>query len=186
MAIILIAHDPDWIRQADALIEHLSGLLAPNVERLDHVGSTSVPALAAKPKLHIDLIVREGVPLEQLRDQLLALGYTDHGYRFLDTEIQMTRPTAGLIPPLAAQPALSAIRSHRLCICSNTCEAPRARRRFRDALRHSGDLARQYEQLKRRLAKDAERSGDTDHYTTGKTAFIQAVLSGRLHGRQPA
>lgn len=184
MPLILIDHDPDWIRQADILIAHLSDLLAPKVHRLDHVGSTAVPALAAKPKLHIDIIARNDVPLEEIRDRLLPFGYTDHGYRFSNDEIQMTRPTAGLAGRPAAQSLPSYFRSHRLCICSATCEAPLARRRFRDALKQSADLATQYQQLKRRLAEEAGRLDDWDHYNSGKTAFIRATLAGVGRGSQ--
>lgn len=186
MGITLVAHDPDWTLQADKLMDHLRQLFASNIQRVDHVGSTAVPLLAAKPKLHIDVIAQDGVLLEQLRDALLPFGYADHGYRFSNNEIQMTRPTASLTQQAPATLTTTSIRSHRICICSADCEAPRARRRFRDALRHSRDLARQYEQLKRRLAEDAEFHGDLDHYTAGKSAFVQAVLSGSRQGLRPA
>lgn len=176
MTLILIAHDPGWIRQADELIDTLSELLAPDVLRLDHVGSTAVPALAAKPKLHIDIVAKTGIPLERLRARLQPFGYADHGYRFTDDEIQMTRPTAGLTGgPSARSP--SAIRSHRLCLCTAAAKAAPRRRRFRDALLASPDLARQYQELKLRLAEEAGVPPDWDHYASGKTAFIEAVLA---------
>ncbi|MFP3670716.1 GrpB family protein, partial [Priestia sp. SIMBA_032] len=56
MAIILIDHDPSWIETADRLIAQLREQLGPLVQRLDHVGSTAVPGLSAKPKLHIDIV----------------------------------------------------------------------------------------------------------------------------------
>lgn len=179
MAIILIDHDPGWIETADRLIAQLRDLLDPLVQRLDHVGSTAVPGLAAKPKLHIDIVARDGVPPDRIRERLLPFGYTDHGYRFHDDEIQLTQHYAsltGLAPAQSPSQSPSAIRSHRLCLCGATCEAPADRRRFRDALLHSAELAHRYEQLKRRLAEEAGGHPDWDHYISGKSAFIRAAL----------
>jgi len=175
--ITLDAHDPDWIRQAERLITHLSGLLGSAVLRLDHVGSTAIPGLISKPTLHIDIVVRESVPLCRVRDRLLSFAYADQGHRFRTDEIQMTRPTGGLTGPGLIQP-LPATCSHRLCLCTSASPAPTARRDFRDALRASPDLVRQYAQLKRRLAEEAGDPPDWNHYNFGKTPFVQTVLAG--------
>lgn len=92
MSIPLLPHNPDWFRQADLLIDDLGQLLGARALRLDHVGSTAVPGLNAKPKLHIDVTLVPGFSPAALSNDLLLYGYHDLGARFREDEVQMTRP----------------------------------------------------------------------------------------------
>jgi GrpB-like predicted nucleotidyltransferase (UPF0157 family) len=172
----LVDHDPGWSGVAESLMSDLAREFGHFLARIDHVGSTAVPGLAAKPKLHIDVILQKGTRPEVLRDRLLTFGYTDHGYRFRRDEIQMTRATAR--PSTPAIDALSGgTLSHRLCLCRPDCRAAADRRRFRDALRRDVALAAEYGRLKHRLAAAHGDPSDWESYNAGKSAFIGAVLS---------
>jgi GrpB-like predicted nucleotidyltransferase (UPF0157 family) len=56
-AIRIVEHDPDWAAQAQDELRRLSEALGSVAIRLEHVGSTAVPGLAAKPVLDLQLSV---------------------------------------------------------------------------------------------------------------------------------
>ncbi len=140
MSIPLLSHNPDWFRQADLLIDDLGHLLGARALRLDHVGSTAVPGLIAKPKLHIDVTLAPGFSPAALSNDLLLYGYHDLGARFREDEVQMTRP-AGPAHRSKERENHELIIAHRLCLCAYDCPSPDQRRQFRDALRGDASLA---------------------------------------------
>jgi GrpB-like predicted nucleotidyltransferase (UPF0157 family) len=155
----------------------LRHLLGTRAERLDHVGSTAVPGLIAKPKLHIDISLASGVSPDALTNELLHLGYHNLGACFREDEVQMTRPAG----PRFHQPGRNnqeGIIAHRLCLCAFGCPTPELRRKFRDALRGNESLAMRYAALKQDLSRKAGRDANWELYTSGKTGFIEDVLSG--------
>lgn len=177
MSIPLLPHNPDWFRQADLLIDDLGHLLGARALRLDHVGSTAVPGLIAKPKLHIDVTLAPGFSPAALSNDLLLYGYHDLGARFREDEVQMTRP-AGPGPRTKKRENQELIIAHRLCLCASDCPSPAQRRQFRDALRGDASLAGRYAALKRDLTLKAGSTPDWETYNSGKTSFIEGVLSG--------
>lgn len=176
MGISLQPHDPDWIRQADLLMNDLRHLLGTRAESLEHVGSTAVPGLIAKPKLHIDISLAPGVSPDALSSEFSLLGYHNLGTRFREDEVQMTRP-AGPRLHQAGRNHPEVIIAHRLCLCAFGCPSPELRRKFRDALRGNESLAMRYAALKQDLSRKAGRDADWELYTSGKTEFIEDVLS---------
>ncbi|MHA7775085.1 GrpB family protein [Roseibium sp. M-1] len=169
-------HDPDWHIQAEILITDLKTLFGPFAERIDHVGSTAIPGIAAKPKLHLDILLRRGISIEEGRGRLDGLGYFDHGPRLWDDEIQLTRPVGSPLGPCGAN-GVPTVMPHRLCLCLAGCAAPLDRRRFRDALLRDRTLAQSYEQLKLQLASQNAPAENWQEYTAGKSTFIAAVLA---------
>jgi GrpB-like predicted nucleotidyltransferase (UPF0157 family) len=73
--------DPDWLRQYRVLAARIRDALGWRVLQLEHVGSTSVPGLAAKPVIDIDLTVADP---EHEQDYIPALGKT--GFRLVIRE----------------------------------------------------------------------------------------------------
>lgn len=188
MAILLTAHDPEWRRQAAFLIRDLIALFGPLAERIDHVGSTAIPGIVAKPKLHLDVSLAGDTFPETAKARLDGLDYTDHGHRFRSDEVQLTRPTGPWFA-IYYDSRPQAAMAHRLSLCSPGCPAAIERRRFRDALRQDAELARAYEELKCQLATNSIGTKGWDDYAQGKSAFIAAVLAGRqwtpAEGRTP-
>ncbi|MEM9633599.1 MAG: GrpB family protein [Pseudomonadota bacterium] len=178
MTIELVAHDPSWNDQADLLIEDLRFLLGGAVTRLDHVGSTSIPDLKTKPKLHIDVVLRPGTSPEPLSTDLEEYGYANLGYLHRAKEIQLTRSRGCRFGPNGSGPGTT-VMAHRLCICQSDCVAPVERRRFRDALRNDAALVREYENLKQDLVERFGLLPDWESYNRGKTNFIKAVVEDR-------
>ncbi|MEQ8779499.1 MAG: GrpB family protein [Roseibium album] len=176
MAIKLFSHDPDWIKQAELLIFDLSRLLGDKASRIDHVGSTAVPGLSAKPKLHIDITLCPDIEPVSLCPPFYLFGYANPGIVRREGEIQLTRPAGRrMFPyPPSGRPTLMA---HRLCLCRSGHTASRHRRNFRDALRSDPVTAANYQQLKQELVARFGPAEDWERYNSGKTSFITNVLS---------
>lgn len=176
MPIKLFSHDSHWMVQAEGLIEDLSSVLGTMADRFDHVGSTAVPGLDAKRKLHIDVTLTEGISPEIARGKLLRLGYADLGYLYRGDELHLTRPEGNRFSARFSKET-GTVMAHRVCLCRAECTASEERRRFRDALRQDRELARQYQRLKRQLALDFGETPDWDKYNSGKAAFITGGLA---------
>src|SRR5215471_6265984 len=77
--VIVVDYDPQWPRTFEALRDRALGALDGIACRIEHVGSTSVPGLAAKPIVDMDVIVAPSEPLEGVIARLGAIGYVHVG-----------------------------------------------------------------------------------------------------------
>jgi GrpB-like predicted nucleotidyltransferase (UPF0157 family) len=156
----IVAYDRSWPtlfrQEADVLRQALAAWLVGPIE---HIGSTAVPGLAAKPVIDIMAAVqtldasRPAIPAASL------LGYCYYPYR-PDAEHWFCKPSP-------------AFRTHHLHLVP--IDAPQWRRAtaFRDYLRAHPDVAAEYEALKRRLAD--EHRLDREVYTQAKHPFITRI-----------
>jgi 16S rRNA processing protein RimM len=161
--VVLVDHDPEWADVAAAEMTRLSRALGQQAVRIDHVGSTAVRGLAAKPIVDLQLSVPSLVPLEPLRKAMAKLGYVhvpdaDWDERYPFFALPRSRP-----------------RTFHLHACVHGSAEERDHVAFRDRLRADPALASEYEALKRALA--AERATDRSSYVDGKDAFVARVLS---------
>lgn len=136
----LLPHDPAW--KDDFLLEknRVSGILHDPSVRIEHVGSTSIPAIHAKPILDLAILCGER-GLEPVIGALLELGY-DYRGRFDDESGHYY--------------AVLDMNNVRLCQAHIFTEANadwHSKLRFRDMLRRSPGLAREYNEYKLGLAK---------------------------------
>jgi GrpB-like predicted nucleotidyltransferase (UPF0157 family) len=69
---IVVDYDPGWSARGSALCGDLRSLLAPLALHVDHIGSTSVPGMAAKPVFDLQVSVRDLAEAEQRFDDPLA------------------------------------------------------------------------------------------------------------------
>lgn len=73
--IAVVDHDPAWAAQYEALAVAIRGALGKGVLALQHIGSTSVPGLVAKPVIDIDLVVADPRDEDAYRPALAEAGY---------------------------------------------------------------------------------------------------------------
>ena len=71
----LAAYDPEWPRLYEREAERIGAALGPKMFRIEHVGSTSVPGLAAKPLIDIVLVVADTTDEDAYVPPLEAAGY---------------------------------------------------------------------------------------------------------------
>jgi GrpB-like predicted nucleotidyltransferase (UPF0157 family) len=166
----IVEYDPAW----PAMFAAERALLHPVLEpwlagEIHHVGSTSVPGLAAKPVVDILAEVRS---LEESRgsiEPLAALSYLWAPY--LEDEMNWF-----------CKPSVEH-RTHHLHLVVPGSRAWREELAFRDVLRDEPDTAARYADLKRRLARTHEH--DREGYTLAKTEFVEAVLARVLPAAGP-
>jgi len=159
MPIVVVDYDPVWPTLFEGLRSKVLAVAPDVVLAVEHVGSTSVPGLAAKPVIDLDVVVRDGDIAEGIT-RLASLGYRHRG------DLGIAEREAFEAP--VATPA------HNLYLCPASSPALANHLAVRDYLRASVEAARAYGELKRRLA--AEHAYDIDRYIEGKTSFLVGVL----------
>jgi GrpB-like predicted nucleotidyltransferase (UPF0157 family) len=161
---VLVPYDPDWARRFATERALLERVLAPWLDvGIEHVGSTAIPGVSAKPIVDMVAGVRDLDEARAAYGPLEAVGYVDEPHR----------------PEIAhhfAKPALElAARRFNLHLTEPSSSLWRERLAFRDALRADPSLAAEYEALKLRLAR---RHADVRAYTDEKRGFVRRVLVG--------
>lgn len=153
-------YDPAWPHIFEELRDRLAAAMGPTALRIDHVGSTAVPGLAAKPVVDVQVSVpdveAEAAYRDAIERQGLALRYREVGHRYF-------RPPPGLP------------RTWQVHVCSAGSHWERVHLLFRDYLRAHRDRADAYARLKRRLAR--VHPDDRIAYTDAKSAFIEETLT---------
>jgi GrpB-like predicted nucleotidyltransferase (UPF0157 family) len=148
------AEEAEWIRQ----------VFGASLVALEHIGSTSVPGLAAKPVIDIQAVV-QSVAGAQSAAPALALQGWQQGVFALDPERRL------YFRKYNAQ----RIRTGQLHIYESTHPAAAAHLLFRNYLRAHPEEAALYASLKRELAQQFPT--DRLAYNDAKTAYIEAVVA---------
>ncbi|HEY5749438.1 MAG TPA: GrpB family protein [Chryseolinea sp.] len=157
--IILEKHDPRWIKIFETEREILLGALSGVV--VHHVGSTAVKDLAAKPIIDICIEASRFPPLEDQLKTLRDLGYENRGEAGVPGRIWFVK----------GQP-----RKFNLHYCAVGSPVAERQLAFRDALRKSEKLRREYEALK--IANALNQDIDSAEYAGSKTGLIESVIAG--------
>jgi GrpB-like predicted nucleotidyltransferase (UPF0157 family) len=162
--VVIVEYDPRWsnmfAEEAAQITEVLSKDLVVGIE---HIGSTAVTGLAAKPIIDLLLSVHSLVEAKQVAiSPLEQLGYA---YWFDNPDSQRMFFVKGLPP--------NSPRTHHIHIIESD-SILQERLLFRDYLRAHPDEASRYAQLKRHLAQ--QFSTDREAYTNGKTAYVQSIV----------
>lgn len=169
----IASSDPRWAEAFATEAACIRAALPAHGEfALEHIGSTAVPGLDAKPVIDLLLIAPEVARWPQLVAPLQALGYVLWG----------DNPRRDRMFFVKGMPPFGTGRTHHLHV---RVPADALREcRFRDWLRtHTGDALR-YAALKHALA--AAHPNDREAYTEGKTAFIESVLQrAEAHAGRP-
>lgn len=158
--IVIEDYDPRWPQRFETLKTRIGAALGPLAAAIEHVGSTAVSGLAAKPIIDIDVLLRSEGDLPLAIERLHTLGYEHQGDLGIAGREAFRAPAANV--------------SHHLYVCPPGSQAYVEHLAFRDHLRTHPEDARTYELLKRSLAN--RHGDDRDGYTHAKSEFIAAVL----------
>jgi GrpB-like predicted nucleotidyltransferase (UPF0157 family) len=162
----LVAHQPGWGAAFTNEKEQLARILKPPALMIEHVGSTAVRGLAAKPILDIAVAVSSLEDTHAWPDLLRGLDYTFFGDREgWGEHFYAKGPDQNRTIYLHVVPIGNSRWSDYLV--------------FRDALRARTELRQEYENLKQRLL--AQHGDDRPAYTDAKAALIRRVLDERKH-----
>lgn len=160
--IVLADYDPAWPRLFEREAARIRGALGDGVVTIDHVGSTSVPALAAKPRIDILLVVPDSADEPAYAPALERAGYV---LRIREPDWYEHRVFKGPDTDL------------NLHVFSPGCPEIDRMTGFRDWLRAHGDDRLLYERTKRELA--ARTWTYTQDYADAKAAVVEAILTRR-------
>jgi GrpB-like predicted nucleotidyltransferase (UPF0157 family) len=159
-AVRIVEYDPAWPGMAAAEIARIAAAMGEAAVRIDHVGSTAVPGLAAKPIVDLQLAVVDVDARSLYVGPLEGLGYL-----FAPDPASPDFHFFGLP---AARP-----RTHHLHVCAAGSEDERRHLAVRDYLRAHSDEVAAYAELKRGLV--ARAPGDRLAYIEGKEEYVAAL-----------
>ena len=140
----------------------LRGVLGDHALRIEHIGSTSIPGMPAKPVIDIMVAVASLTEATKLIPLLKALGYQ---YRTPDTVPERM---------FFAKECAPEVRTHHLNLVQQASGFWRNQIAFRDYLRTHSQTAIEYADLKKHLAETYAQTHRLDR--DGKTAFVASVL----------
>jgi GrpB-like predicted nucleotidyltransferase (UPF0157 family) len=171
---LLVVHDPAWAGEFAALSEVYHAALGDLVLRLEHVGSTAVPGLIAKPILDVDLVIADATTFAATTAALGALGYSHRGdqgiagrevFKRADEHTPFTQPPRRWL-------------AHHLYVCYADSRELHRHLAFRDALRRSPPLCDRYAAMKHEVARQS--GGDQKRYALLKETACRDLVESAL------
>ena len=163
-AVIRVIHiadpDPGWPARFAGLAAPLRAALGAVALRIDHIGSTAVPGLAAKPVIDLQISVAALDPLDPFRDPLTGLGYVHRADNPERTKRYFREP-----------PGTARTHVHVRRAGSFSEQFPLL---FRDYLRRHPAAAGEYAAAKRRLAARFPHDGRA--YTDAKADVVWSIM----------
>jgi GrpB-like predicted nucleotidyltransferase (UPF0157 family) len=158
--VIVRDYDSRWPAEYERERAILTEMLGAAVDQIEHVGSTAVPGLAAKPLVDIALGFVDRSLLDEARTRLQAAGYDDRG-------------DLGDMGGVVLAKARESDRTHILHLVLSQSDQWRRFVVFRNSLRSDPLLREKYATLKKQLARDFPE--DRDAYLAGKVAFVETA-----------
>jgi GrpB-like predicted nucleotidyltransferase (UPF0157 family) len=164
--IVISQYDSSWPALFEEEAYRLRAVLGSTALRIEHVGSTAVPGLAAKPVIDIQVSVASLAPHGRYVDVMSSLGYRHVALGDFD-----------LVYPFFHKP-VEWPGTHHVHLCEVGSEQEWRHLAFRDYLRAHPDVAAQYELLKRDLARrhNASTPRSMERYSLAKSEFVADVL----------
>lgn len=159
-ATIVEEYDARWPQEFEKLRAQIAAVLGSLAAAIEHIGSTAVPGLAAKPIIDIDVLLKPDADFAQAVSALTSAGYEDRG------DLGICGREA-FLPPAESYP-------HHLYVCVSEAGEYQRHLVFRDHLRSHLKDVESYATLKRRLMREFE--WDREAYTEGKSEFVEWIL----------
>ena len=163
----IVPYDCSWPTLFEAEAAHIQEAMGSLASRIEHVGSTSVPGLAAKPVIDIQISVSQLETLGMYAEPLAQLGYGHVSFG----------PSVDLVYPFFQKPT-EWPSTHHVHLCVRGSEHELRHLAFRDYLRRHPTVAAEYVDLKRSLAAvhDGSTLESRERYSLSKTQFVSSVL----------
>ena len=168
---LISKYNGDWVDHFEKINKKLLNILSGLTVNIEHIGSTSVPGLAAKPIIDIDIIYNEYSDFEYIKNNLESFGYYHNGNQGVAGREVFKRN--GKIE----DEMLNKI-AHHLYVCRYDCPELHRHILFRNYLRKYAIAREFYQQLKYEIAKEVKN--DKKLYASTKelkaNSFINYVI----------
>ena len=163
--LVLIDHDPRWAATYAEHERRIRSALGPAAVQVEHIGSTSVPGLAAKPIIDVLVVVEDITAEEDYLASLLEAGYV----------LRVREPGHRLVRTPS--------RDANVHVLESGDPAAEDYLLFRDRLRSSAEDRDLYERTKRVLVE--QDWPDTQAYADAKTEVVEAIKERARHAKRP-
>lgn len=175
MSVTLVQpYDPAWPSQFEQMKAFLeAGLLDVDCV-IEHVGSTAIPGMVAKPIIDIDVVIAPGA-FPAVKARLEALGYVHQG----DLGIP-EREAFDLVNP----DARSRLPDHHLYVCEDGAHELRRHLAFRNFMRRHPEWRERLSRLKQELCIAHEN--DRQAYMDGKADMVKEITNLAMERSDPA
>ena len=157
-------YDSQWPYLFSCIEHELREQLGALVLAIEHVGSTAVPGLAAKPIIDIEVVIASAYQFPTVKERLERFGYIHRG------------PCG--VPDREVFRCVIDLPFHHLYVSEMDARPLNEHLCLSNALRQNPELASEYAALKRALADQYRH--DRDAYTEAKTGFIRSVIQSSL------
>jgi GrpB-like predicted nucleotidyltransferase (UPF0157 family)/quercetin dioxygenase-like cupin family protein len=161
--IVVSDYDPQWPGWFETLCRRVWPAVEDIALRIDHVGSTAVPGLAAKPIIDMDIVVATEDGVRPVIERLTASGFRWRGDLGIPGREAFNLLRDEGLPP------------HQLYLVVENNRAHADHVLLRDLLRQDGDARARYAALKRRNVELA--AGDIDIYVAAKARLVAELLT---------
>ncbi len=159
--VVVLPYDEAWGQKFIDIKTELQAVLGDFALSIEHVGSTSVPGLAAKPVIDIDVVINEYSKLDKVITALGKIGYHHVGDQGI----------AGR--EVFKYDGKEHLLKHHLYVCAQDCEELKKHLALRDYLRSHPNAVQEYSRVKEEGA--ALYPYDMDRYIEYKTPFIKKI-----------
>lgn len=161
--VVVLPYDEQWKQDFLVIKNELTSALGELALRIEHVGSTSVEGLSAKPIIDIDVVIKDHSVFKEVVSALGAIGYRHEG-------------DLGIAGREAFKyDGKEHLRKHHLYVCPEDSAELKRHTAFRDHLRTHPDAVREYSRIKEEGAKLYPY--DIDRYIEHKSPFIQKIYA---------
>ena len=161
--VVVLPYDEGWIYDFEKIKNELEKALGDLIVGIEHVGSTSVKGLSAKPCIDIDIIIKDYSVFESVVNELNQIGYIHEGDLGIKDREAFKYSDKQHMP------------KHHLYVCPAYSEELRRHITFRDFLRKDPDAARRYSAVKEEAARLFP--SDIDKYIEYKSPCIKELYA---------
>ncbi len=139
--VIVLPYDPKWKNDFDEIKQELVNAIGDLIVGIEHVGSTSVEGLSAKPIIDIDVVISDYSVFDSIVSKLSTIGYIHKGdLGIKDREVFKYSDKSHL-------------RKHHLYVCPQNSKELLRHITFRDFLRNNPEAVKKYSKVKENAAK---------------------------------
>ena len=165
----LAPHDAEWEAEAERTVAELRALLGDAAVDIQHVGSTSVPTIMAKPIIDIAVSAADFSSVLKHESVLRERGYYYRPGAELENQLLFAKGSY--------YDGSGEMQTHFIHVVGRDSREWRDYINFRDYLIRHPEIAKQYEALKISLWQKAPVDQDREKYLAGKESFITSILA---------
>lgn len=159
--VVVCSYDEKWAKAFEDIKAELSPALGELALSIEHVGSTSVKGLSAKPIIDIDVVISDDTDLKDVICALGSIGYTHEGDQGIKGREAFKYE------------GKEHLMKHHLYVCAQSAGELKRHLTFRDYLRTHPEAVQQYSAVKEEGAKLYPY--DIDSYISHKSPFIESI-----------